>query len=25
MQGIETYIPEKNHVPRKHSVAAILM
>ena len=25
MRGIYTYIPEKNHVPRKHCVAAILM
>jgi hypothetical protein len=25
MQGIYTYIPDKNHVPRKHCVAAILM
>ena len=25
MQGIYTYIPEKNHVPREHSVATILM
>jgi len=25
MQGIYTYIPETNHVPRKHSVATILM
>jgi len=25
MQGIYTYIPETNHVPREHSVAAILM
>ena len=25
MQGIYTYIPEKNHVPRKHCVATILM
>jgi hypothetical protein len=25
MQGIHTYIPETNHVPREHSVAAILM
>jgi hypothetical protein len=24
MQGIYTYIPETNHVPRKHRVAAIL-
>jgi len=25
MQGIYTYIPETNHVPRKYSVAAILL
>ena len=25
MRGIYTYIPEKNHVPREHCVAAILM
>ena len=25
MQGIYTYIPETNHVPREHRVAAILM
>ena len=25
MQGIYTYIPERNHVPREHCVAAILM
>jgi hypothetical protein len=25
MQGIYTHIPEKNHVPREHCVAAILM
>jgi hypothetical protein len=25
MQGIYTYIPETNHAPRKHCVAAILM
>ena len=25
MQGIYTYIPEKNHFPREHCVAAILM
>jgi hypothetical protein len=25
MQGIYTYIPETNHVPRKHCVATILM
>jgi hypothetical protein len=25
MQGIDTYIPETNHVPREHCVAAILM
>jgi hypothetical protein len=25
MQGIYTYIPETNHVPRKHYVATILM
>jgi hypothetical protein len=25
MQGIYTYIPETNHVPKEHSVAAILM
>ena len=25
MQGIYTYIPETNHVPRQHSVAAILL
>jgi hypothetical protein len=25
MQGIYTYIPETNHVPRDHCVAAILM
>jgi len=25
MQGIHTYIPETNHVPRKHFVAAILV
>ena len=24
MQGIHTYIPETNHVPREYSVAAIL-
>jgi hypothetical protein len=24
MQGIYTYIPETNHVPREHCVAAIL-
>ena len=24
VQGIYTYIPEKNHVPREYSVAAIL-
>ena len=25
MQGIYTYIPEKNHVPREYNVAAILL
>ena len=25
MQGIYTYIPEKNHVPREHRVAAVLV
>jgi hypothetical protein len=25
MQGIFTYIPEKNYVPREYSVAAILL
>jgi hypothetical protein len=25
MQGIYTYIPETNHVPREHCVAATLM
>jgi hypothetical protein len=25
MQGIYTYIPKTNHVPREHRVAAILM
>ena len=25
MQGIYTYIPETNYVPREHSVAAILL
>jgi hypothetical protein len=25
MQGIHTYIPETNHVPREHWVATILM
>ena len=25
MQGIYTYIPETNHVPREHCVAVILM
>jgi hypothetical protein len=25
VQGIYTYIPETNHVPREHCVAAILM
>ena len=25
MQGIYTYIPKKNYVPREHSVAAILL
>jgi hypothetical protein len=25
MQGIYTYIPETNHLPRKHCVATILM
>ena len=25
MQGIYNYIPEKNYVPREHSVAAILL
>ena len=25
MQGIYTYIPETNHVPREHRVATILM
>jgi hypothetical protein len=25
MQGIYTYIPEINHVPREHCVAAILI
>jgi hypothetical protein len=25
MQGIYTYIPETNHVPREHYVATILM
>jgi hypothetical protein len=25
MQGIYTYIPEANHVPREHCVKAILM
>jgi hypothetical protein len=25
MQGIYTYIPETNHVPREHCVATILM
>jgi hypothetical protein len=24
MQGIYTYIPEKNHVPKQYNVAAIL-
>jgi hypothetical protein len=24
MQGIYTYIPETNHVPKEHNVAAIL-
>jgi hypothetical protein len=25
MQGIYTYIPETNHVPREHCIAAILI
>jgi hypothetical protein len=25
MQGVYTYIPETNHVPKEHCVAAILM
>ena len=25
MQGIYTYIPETNHVPREHCVAAMLL
>jgi hypothetical protein len=25
MQGIYTYIPETNHIPREHCVATILM
>jgi len=25
MQGIYTYIPETNHVPKKHCVATVLM
>jgi hypothetical protein len=25
MQGMYTYIPETNHVPREHCVATILM
>jgi hypothetical protein len=25
MQGINTYVPETNHVPREHCVATILM
>jgi hypothetical protein len=25
MQGINTYIPETNHIPREHCVATILM
>jgi hypothetical protein len=25
MQSIYTYIPEKNHVPKEHCFAAILM
>jgi len=25
MQGIYTYIPEKNYIPREYSVAAILL
>jgi hypothetical protein len=25
MQGIHTYIPETNHVPKEHCVAAMLM
>jgi hypothetical protein len=25
MEGIYTYIPETNHVPREHCVATILM
>ena len=25
MQGVYTYIPETNHVPREHRVATILM
>ena len=25
MQGIYTYIPETNHVPREHCVATVLM
>jgi hypothetical protein len=25
MQGIYTYVPETNHVPREHRVATILM
>jgi uncharacterized membrane protein len=25
MQGIYTYIPETNHIPREHRVAAILV
>jgi len=25
MQGIDTYIPKTNHVPREHHVAAILV
>jgi hypothetical protein len=24
MQGIYTYIPEKNHVPKQYNIAAIL-
>jgi hypothetical protein len=25
MQGIYTYIPETNHVPREYSIAAVLL
>ena len=25
MQGVYTYIPETNHVPREHGVAAVLV